>query len=125
MSVGLPVGAVIRIPKGTTVEAGGDRPAKTRRERIAVIDYVGGISDDVCFKANGKDHWVARADVELVTRTDHSLIQQKRDRGRHPIAGWNWPIWGYRYTCACGEYMGEDDARAARAAHADHLEGLR
>ena len=123
-------GQVIRLPKGSdltydALSAISTNPVHTRKDRLGVVEYVFGGEGFVCFTDKQGRHPVCHTgDAELVSADNHQLHVERFKRGGYPIAGWNWPLWGYRYTCNCGEGMGEDDGAEARAAHTDHLERL-
>ena len=61
---------------------------------------------------------------EATQATEHSGHEVRVDKykaGWYPIAGWNWPIWGYRVTCSCG-YRSGNVAGDTQATVKMHLE---
>lgn len=105
-----PKGFVVRVPKGSTVEEGG-REVRIRKPRIGSIIYVDE-AEWMVERPNGDSFWVNRWEAELVSENDHRLTVTKFSRGGSPIAGWNWPVWGFRYKCACGHDCGDRDGYA-------------
>lgn len=117
-------GQVIVVPRGSHVTYGGqtrlqETPTKIRKYRLGVVEYVFDDLSAVVFTDKGGRHpWTRIKDAQIVSTDDHTLSVHRKKLGGHPIAGWNWPLWGYDYVCACGEKMGD------REDHAFHLEDL-
>lgn len=120
-------GTVIRLPVGSSITDGNPdelhtSPTRIRKERIGVVEYTGHRSDYFVF-TDRRGHPAALVDeAEVVTTDDHTLHVTKFNRGGYPIAGWNWPMWGYKYRCNCGHDCGQDGV--GREEHAAHLRDL-
>lgn len=114
-------GQVVRLPAGSDIAYGGtssltDAPTRTRKDRIGVVEYLFAGDGIVCFRDGARGLAIAHVDdVDVVCADDHRLTVTRRNLGGHPIAGWNWPVWGYDYRCACGADLGD------REDHALHL----
>lgn len=117
----LPPGAVVRIPKGSRIADNYTqlalKPRKARKDWIGVVDYTN--EGEVGFTgAKGPMQIAHREDAELVTADRHTLIVTRKALGGYPIAGWNWPMYGYDYDCSCGESLADRDD------YAIHLQDL-
>ena len=44
----------------------------------------------------------AKAAAEDRRHSGHEIEVVRFNAGRHPIHGWNWPMWGFRVSCSCG-----------------------
>lgn len=70
-------------------------------------------------------HFRFKRDANNATEpSGHTVEVGKFDSGRHPIQGWNWPVWGYRVYCTCGYRSGNVAGQTTETVKA-HLEVTR
>lgn len=71
-------------------------------------------------------HFVYKLDAaEAVAdnrESGHMIQVRKFNAGGHPVAGWNWPVWGYKVICDCGFNTG-NVAGETREIVREHLKG--
>lgn len=116
-------GRPVKVPAGSEVYTTlTGKPSIIRKERFGVALGEPDADGGIWVQGRRGDFWAA--DWEVLAEGNHVLHMTKFNRGGHPIAGWNWPMWGYRYKCNCGAHMGEDDAADARESHEYHLASL-
>ena len=59
--------------------------------------------------------------LRATEHSGHEIDVQKFKAGMHPIAGWNWPMWGFRVVCSCG-YRSQNVAGYTKETVREHLE---